>query len=113
MAPSDELLEKAESLGLNRPTAVRNLKQLKALLFAPDWAFFPTFLDIPHNSQIFGLFAKLAGVEGLVYPSKFTGRKCLAVFPENINGDSFVELKDRAPDGTITVLNKDTWKDLV
>ncbi len=60
-------------------------------------------VDIPANSQLFGQLVVRAGIEGIVYPSKFNDRDCLAVFPQNFSGTgSFVELLDTPPAQTVT-----------
>ena len=54
--------------------------------------------DVPAGGQIFGGIAVDAGIEGILYESVLTGKKCVAVFPQNFqNSSSYVELDDPAP----------------
>ena len=53
--------------------------------------------DVPSNPQIFGQLLHEAGVEGVLYPSKMTGKDCVAIFTRNFEkGNSWVSL-DEAP----------------
>jgi len=55
-------------------------------------------LDIPSNSQIFGQLIMEAGIQGILYKSKLTGKECLAIYPFNFpNSDSFIQLNDESP----------------
>lgn len=107
LTPPNELIEKARKLGLNPPDAIRTLKKLMATLSDQEWSTYPTAIDIPSNSQIFGLIAKTAGLHGVLYKSKFQSGSCLAIFPENfINSESMIELSD-ITDVTIPVTRVD------
>jgi hypothetical protein len=71
--------------------------------------------DVPSTSQIFGQLAIDAGIEGIVYPSKFTNKNCLVIFPQNFekNSKSFIQLDDTAPKGIITSrLDPKIWNEL-
>ncbi|MDE2313913.1 MAG: hypothetical protein KGL04_07050 [Elusimicrobia bacterium] len=48
---------------------------------------------VPISSQLFGQLAADAGIEGIVYPSKFSGKDCLAVFPQNFENESYVVIR--------------------
>lgn len=112
--PSKELIEEAKSLGLNPPTAIRRMKQLTDALTDPHWSGPPLGLGIPSASQIFGQLAKSAGIQGLLYKSKFSEGKCLAIFPENIaNSSSYIKVADNTPNGVISTLDESTWIDLI
>ena len=114
LVPSDELIVKAKILGLNPPDSVRTMKKLKEALTEWDWSSNPAVLDIPSNSQIFGLIARAAGVHAILYKSKFFTGKCLAIFPENFaESASFVQLSDpMASEDVIARLDKMTWQNL-
>lgn len=109
----EDLEERAKQLGLKPPDSIRTMKQLVDALQDADWASNPTFLDIPASPQIFGLIAKSAGIQGIIYSSKFATGKCLAVYPDNIeNSKSFVKLSDPAPAGITVELNSKTFRQL-
>lgn len=95
---SQSLREEAKSLGIERPEVIRNEAQLKDSLLAPNWREYPAAFDIPANTQIFGHLIYQAGIEGILYPSKFTGKLCLTVFPHNFyQTESFLGLDDEGP----------------
>ena len=68
--------------------------------------------DVPAPCQLFGQLVAKVGIEGIVYPSKFGGKDCLAIFPQNFEGaDVFVQLDDPAPPGVqVRRLDATTWR---
>lgn len=95
---SKELIDRAKKLGLQQPDTVKTTHALLDTLLHPEWRQIPSNGDVPSNSQIFGHLVLTAGIEGILYPSKFTGKLCLATFPRNFSStDSFVMLNDEAP----------------
>ena len=81
---------------------VATASQLSKILLSKDWSHIPMLYDIPANSQIFGQLVSLAGIEGILYPSKFTKKDCLALFPRNFeNSSSFIQLDHEAPDNRV------------
>lgn len=94
---SDSLLRAGKKLGIEVNTA-RSIETLMPTLLDHVWRKKPMHVDVPANSQIFGQLVSEAGIEGIGYPSKYPGKRCLAVFPQNFQcPDSFVQLKDTAP----------------
>ncbi len=86
------------------PAIVSTSKALADTLLDSNWRERPMIYDIPANSQIFGHLAYQAGIEGILYPSKFNGKLCLALFPENFNNtDSFLTLVGEPPDSDIPI----------
>lgn len=67
--------------------------------------------SFPSSPQIFGQLVENTGIEGVLYPSKFTGEDCLVVYPQNFKtNDSFVELVDEPPESThIIRVDKGVW----
>lgn len=95
---SKELIERAKKLGIQQPGTVKTVKALLDTLLHPDWRQIPSNCDVPSNSQIFGHLIYTAKIEGILYPSKFTKKLCVAVFPRNFVGtDSFLKLDDDVP----------------
>ncbi len=109
---SKRLTDLAKELGSETPTVVKSAKALHASLLAPNWAVAPSNYDVPANSQIFGSLVREAGIQGILYPSKFTSKNCLAIFPENLQGtDAYISLDGELPlDNILRELNKHTWK---
>ncbi len=68
--------------------------------------------DVPSGSQIFGQLIYFAGVEGILYTSKLTGKDCLAIYPDNFGkSDSFIELDDDPPSPKVpTRLDSENFK---
>jgi hypothetical protein len=54
---------------------VTTVPMLINCLLDPNWRVNPMQFDVPSTSQIFGQLAIDAGIEGIVYPSKFTNKK--------------------------------------
>jgi hypothetical protein len=110
------LIGMARRLGI-RDQIVSSLADLEAALFQIHWRAMPVQLDVPASSQIFGQLVARAGIEGIVFPSvrSGSGGTALAVFPQNLQGDSFIELADHpAPSATEHVrLDAKTWRALV
>ncbi len=79
---------------------VKTIEELLSAIYEPNWRSMPMQLDLPTASQVFGQLVVGAGIEGIRYKSKYTGKPCLAIFPQNFMGpDSFVEIMDQAPPG--------------
>jgi hypothetical protein len=72
----------------------------------------PSGYDIPSNSQIFGHLVYLAGIEGILYPSKFTNEPCLIIYPRNfIATDSFILMDDEVPHPKVpTKIDAFNWR---
>lgn len=109
------LKETAQKIGLPEPNLIRTIPQLIDCLLAPNWREWPMQFDVPSPSQIFGHLAAEAGIEGILYPSKFTGKDCLAIFPQNFDdsSDSFVQLDGELPPGIkISRLDAKIWSEI-
>ena len=107
---SNQLQQQAKKLNLGTGV-VTTSEQLMDTLLDPDWRRFPMHVDIPANSQIFGQLIHGAGLIGVLYPSKYTKKKCLAVYPRNFkDSDSFIEIKDVTPKHVhISRLDSKSW----
>jgi hypothetical protein len=80
-----------------------------------NWRLPPTLFDLPSNSQLLAKILFDAGFEAIIYKSSKTGKRCIAVFPQNLkHTDSFIELDvvPNIPD-TITKLDEDTANKLL
>jgi hypothetical protein len=112
--PTEEIVENAENIGLNRPTSITTINQLMNALTDPYWSAQPLQLGIPSNSQIFGQIARSAGIQGLLYKSRHGVGKCLAIYPDNLaRSNSYIEMKDNAPESVIKKMDATSWRDLV
>ncbi len=107
------LRESARSIGLPEPDLIRTVSKLVDCLLTPNWREWPMQFDVPFSSQIFGQLVADAGIEGILYPSKFTGKDCLTIFPQNFDdaSGSFVQLEGELPPGVKSSrLDAKTWK---
>ena len=109
---SKDFTQHARRLNFHLPLMVKTKKQLIQSLLALDWRRLPSMYDIPANSQIFGHLVYSAGIEGILYTSKFTGKNCLVIFPRNFVGtDSFIEIDDEPPHKIVPKrLNASNWR---
>lgn len=101
---SSDLLRLRKKLNIQDPHLITTNSALKKNLLDSNWQLNSALYDIPSNSQIFGHLIYNAGIEGIIYPSKYTGRSCAVVFPKNFKGtDSFITLDDDAPSAEICI----------
>ena len=109
----DNLKKAAKDIGELEPELIRTVSKLMDALLDPNWRLWPMQFDVPVASQIFGQLAAEAGIEGILYPSKFTGKDCLAIFPQNFEEGSFVQMDDEAPmEIKIRRLDAGTWDEI-
>jgi len=96
------------------PEVIKTVPKLIDALLAPNWREWPMQFDVPVASQIFGQLVMSAGIEGILYNSKFSNKSCLVIFPQNfddING-SLIQLDDSAPKETkILKWDVNTWRE--
>lgn len=109
---SSELIALAKKLGIQKPGVIKTADELLKMLLHPDWRQIPSNSDVPANSQIFGHLVYIAGIEGIMYPSKFTEKLCFAIFPRNfVSTDSFVELDDETPHEKVPIkIDASNWR---
>jgi hypothetical protein len=97
---------------MESPEIVKTADKLCETLLQHDWQLLPSNYDVPANSQIFGHLIYLSGIEGILYPSKFTGKPCLVLFPRNFVGtDSYIILDDETPHPKIpSRIDSSNWR---
>lgn len=85
--------------------------ELKESLLEANWRFHPMQNDIPANGQIFGRLIQAAGIQGIVYPSKMTGKLALAVFTRAFEGsNSFLRLDDSPPTEVVSQIGASNYR---
>ncbi len=92
-----KLTQMTKESGWEPPGLIRTVTQLLDGMLYRDWRQWANLYDVPVASQIFGQLVMNAGIEGIVYPSKFNVRENLAVFPQAFTGDSYLELAGAVP----------------
>ncbi len=93
------IYDSAKRLGIPKPTLINTSTLLLQSFLSPSWRKEPAQFDIPANSQIFGQLAHQAGIDGILFRSTKTSKKCLAVFPSNFGGGcSWLALDDEPPE---------------
>lgn len=109
---SKELSTLAKQINTEEPKLIANDKALLDSILEKNWRDKPVNFDIPSNSQIFGHLVYLAGIDGVIYPSKMTGKACLAIFVRNFEkGESFVQIDGELPDSKVPKrLDSETWR---
>lgn len=109
----DYLKKTAKEIGEQEPELIRTVSKLIDSLLDPNWRLWPMQFDVPATSQIFGQLVSDAGIEGILYTSKFTGKECLAIFPQNFDEGSFVQLNDDVPaEIEIRRLDSKSWNEV-
>jgi len=93
------LLNKAKKFKVDPCPEIKTLTELHNTLFEENYKRHSLLFDLPSNSQILGHIALEAGIHAIKYGSKFTGKHCLAIYPENFElGDSYIQLNpDEVP----------------
>ena len=76
---------------------VRTGKQLYDTVVEKNWRVLPAQFGLPAPSHVMAELVRAAGFEGILYQSTKGNGKCLAIFPEALDGGSFIELRDPAP----------------
>lgn len=109
---SKELKVRAYELGEPNPETIKTVKKLLDSLLMPAWRDYPSRYDVPANSQIFGHLVYTAGLEGILYPSKFTNEPCLVLFPKNFVGtDSYIQIDDETPHAKVPIrIDGTNWR---
>jgi hypothetical protein len=102
----------AEKLGIGPLGVVKTTDELIGNLLQLNWRDLPQVVDIPANCQLFGQLVRSAGIGGIVYPSKFTDKKCLAIYPSNFeNTSSYIALDDEGPEGvSVKRIDQSNWR---
>lgn len=103
------IVQAAKKIHLSSPTTVQNLNTLIDSLLEPNWRAMCMQLDVPANCQIFGQLVANGGIGGILYPSKFTKKNCLAIYPQNFEADSFVAIEGDSPAGAVSRLDANIW----
>jgi hypothetical protein len=108
---SKDLKEMAKRLQLSLPAFAKEPIELRNIILEKDWRYSPMQNDVPANSQILGQLVMEAKIDGIVYPSKMTGKAAVAVFTRNFQlGDSWVELEGDLPTGVTRRIDLTNWK---
>ncbi len=80
-------------------TMATDSEVVKSFFFNEHYPIWAAWLDQPAPSQLFGHYCKLAGVQGILYPSvRNKAKNNLVVFPDNIvETNSSLKLIDELP----------------
>ncbi|WP_448253136.1 RES family NAD+ phosphorylase [Ottowia oryzae] len=76
---------------------LRSADKIQSAVTTHNWRVTPTQFGHPAPSQILAELIKAAGIEAILYPSSKGAGNCLAIFPENLTDQSWIELVDGAP----------------
>lgn len=76
---------------------VQTGKQIHEMVLTYNWRVLPIQFGLPAQSHILAELIRAAGFEAILYQSTKGPGKCLAVFPDLLDGGSFVELMDTPP----------------
>ena len=92
-----KLKQDFKNLGEN-VVMIRSKDHLRQSIMEENYEQWDYWLDCPSNSQWLGHYARLAGIQGILYPSvRMESRVNIAIFPDQF-GDSlsYVELVDKS-----------------
>lgn len=110
-----QFISRAKKLRMDAMRPVHSEAELLDTLLCDEWRAMPMQFDIPANSQILGQLAYTAGIEGILYPSIKTQKKCLVIYPENFRlTDSYIEIEGQTPDNVIHKrIDKNTFNNFI
>ena len=76
---------------------IKSSEQLKKSIFDPNYEQWDYWIDCPSSSQWFGHYTRLAGIQGVIYPSiRVEGGFNIAIFPDQFKDtSSYVALLDK------------------
>ena len=78
---------------------VQTAKQIHDMLFKQNWRVQPRQFGLPAESQTIAELIYAAGYGGILYQSSKGPQRCVAIFPAQLQGTSFIALSDPVPDG--------------
>lgn len=81
----------------NGALMVQTGKQMHDAALKHNWRLLPIQYGLPAPSHILAELIRAAGFEAILYQSTKGPGKCLAVFPDLLDGQSFIELIDKPP----------------
>ncbi|MFA6029781.1 MAG: RES family NAD+ phosphorylase [Elusimicrobiota bacterium] len=110
---SEHLRKRAQALRVTLPCLITSVEDLIRGVLAPNWRLDSMGLDVPSPCQILGQMVANAGIAGILFPSKYSGVGCLAVYPQNFKEtESWVQLDDEAPaEMAIRRIDADVWEE--
>ena len=62
-----------------------------------NWRIQPVQFGLPSRSHVLAELVRAAGFDAILYKSTMGTGKCLALFPDKLSGESYLELADAAP----------------
>jgi RES domain-containing protein len=62
-----------------------------------NWRVQPAQFGLPARSHVLADLVRAAGFEAILYKSTMGPGRCLAVFPDQLSGQAYIELVDKAP----------------
>lgn len=83
-----------------KPTDVSMIQSGRSLYNAVlmhNWRVQPAQFGLPARSHVLAELVRAAGFEAILYRSTMGPGRCLAVFPDQLSGQAYVELADKAP----------------
>lgn len=87
-----------------KPASLRMLstgKQLFETAVVQNWRALPVQFGLPAPSHILAELIRAAGFEAIAYQSMKGGGKCIAIFLDNLDVASYVEIVDTPPLGNV------------
>jgi hypothetical protein len=92
---------------------IANAEDLFSSFMLENWREFPTIVNTPANSQLFGHLLSIAGFEGALFSSTRTGKKNLVLFPRQFkNSASLVRVLKPPSTARCCELSAQTYAEL-
>lgn len=77
---------------------IKTPNQLHTAITKANWRTLPIQFGLPSQSQIFSELIAAAGYEAILYPSSKSPGNCLAIFPNLLADQSYIEIAGEIPD---------------
>ena len=90
-------LQKKLGISTRALSMVRTGPHLHAAALHLNWRALPAQFGLPAPSQVLAELIREASFDGILYSSTKGSGRCVAIFPDRLSADSYVELADAAP----------------
>lgn len=97
MPPRARTLQKTLRIPGTALRMIQDGRQLYDAVLTQNWRVVPVQFGLPAPSQILAELIRAAGFEAILYRSTKGQGRCLAIFPDRLSSDAWVELVDPAP----------------
>jgi len=97
MPAKARLLQRKLHISATELRMIKTGRQLHGDVLTSNWRTLPVQFGLPASGHVLAELIRAAGFEAILYRSTKGPARCVAVFPDMLNSDSFIELTGQAP----------------